>query len=111
MNRITMSAAAAALLRALIVRAGVPRSRILLTEVRSTEWRSLTFNGERHQVMLRLAGPDSRAAVDRLCNGLAEAEFSLTGHIAVDIAVTGQPSTESDGSITLEIEALTIADD
>ena len=73
MNRLPMSAAASSLLRALIARAGVPRERILLTDAHSIDWRSLTFTGERHQLGLRVPGPDSRAIVERMCAGLEEA--------------------------------------
>lgn len=62
MNRIAMSAAASALLRALIARAGVTSDRILLTEVHSTDWQSLTFMGERHRLQLRVTGPCSTAS-------------------------------------------------
>jgi hypothetical protein len=50
MLRIAMSAAASGLLRALIARAGVPRDRILLTNLCSIDWQSLTFVGERHEI-------------------------------------------------------------
>jgi hypothetical protein len=43
-----MSAAALGLLRELIERAQVPRDRFLLSEWQSTDWQSLTFQGERH---------------------------------------------------------------
>jgi hypothetical protein len=43
MMRLAISPAAAALLRALIARACADRDRILLTEVHSTDWQSLTF--------------------------------------------------------------------
>ena len=69
MNRIPLSSAAAALLRAMIGRAGVGRERILLTDAQSIDWRSLTFTGERHQIDLRVTGPglasDRRAHVRR----------------------------------------------
>ena len=61
MVRVAMSPAAAALLRALITRAGVSRDRILLTDIRSVDWRSLTFTGERHQIALRIPGPEASA--------------------------------------------------
>jgi len=57
MRTIAMSAAAAGLLRALLARAAVERDRILLTELRSTDWQSLTFIGERHRIQLRVSGP------------------------------------------------------
>ena len=81
MNRIPMSLAASALLRALIARAGVTRDRILLRDAHSIDWRSLTFSGERHLIELRVPGPDSRCVVDRMCAGLEEAEFSIPGVI------------------------------
>jgi hypothetical protein len=111
MNRIPLSSAAAGLLRALIGRAGVGRERILLTEAQSTDWRSLTFAGERHQIDLRVPGPDSRTIVERMCAGLEEAEFSIPGVIVADIALAGTPSRSLDGSISLTIEALTVSED
>jgi hypothetical protein len=110
MNRIAMSAAASALLRALIARAGVPRDRILLTEARSTDWQSLTLTGERHQLHLRVPGPDSPSIVERLCAGLDDAEFSIPGQIVADIAVAGAAERGSDGSTSVTIEALTVGE-
>jgi len=111
MNRIPMSAAAAALLRALTARAGVPRDRILLSDVRSTEWQSLTFTGERHQFDLRVSGPDSGAVAESLCAGLEDVEFDIPGVIIADIAVPDAPSSAPDGSTSIMVEALTVADD
>src|SRR5689334_20685763 len=111
MNRIPLSSAAAALLRAIIGRAGVGRERILLTDAHSIDWRSLTFAGERHQIDLRVPGPDSRATVERMCAGLEEAEFSIPGVIVADIGVAGTPRRALDGSISLMIEALTVSAD
>lgn len=110
MNRIAMSPTASALLRALIARAGVPRDRILLTDVQTIDWQSLTFVGERHQFHLRVPGSDSAAVVDRLCAGLEDAEFTIKGQIVADIALLGEPVRASDGSISLTIEALTVAE-
>jgi len=111
MNRIAMSAAASGLLRALIARAGVERDRILLTEARSTDWQSLTFVGERHHFSLRITGPDSDAVIERMCEGLQDAEFSIPGQIVADIAVLGQLVRASDGSTSsLVVEALTVAE-
>ena len=83
MNRLAMSNAGSTLLRLLIARAGVPRNRILLTEIESVEWRSLTFNGERHRMSLRVSEPDSVIIVDRMCDGLVECELSAAGLIVV----------------------------
>ena len=111
MNRVPMSSAASALLRALIARAGVTRERVLLTDVESIDWRSLTFNGERHLIELRVPGSGSREIVQRMCDGLNEAEFSILGTIVADIGVAGAPRRALDGSTRLTIEALTVAAD
>jgi hypothetical protein len=111
MNRIAMSPAGLAVLRALVGRAGVSRDRILLSDSKSVEWNSLTFTGERHQLELRVPGPDSMSVVQRMCDGLEDAEFNLRGIIVADIAVSDGPQQTPDGSVTLTVEALTVADD
>lgn len=111
MNRLAMSRAASALLRLLITRSGAPRDRILLTELKTIEWQSLTFTGERHEIRLRLPGPDASQFVEHMCTGLGDAEFSIPGMIVADIGVSGEPEFEPDGSITLVVEALTVSND
>ena len=111
MNKIAMSQAASGLLRRLIGRAGVARNRILLTEVQSADWRSLTFTGERHQLQLRVTGSDAGEIVDRMCANLEDAEWSIPGHIVADIAVVGTAGKHADRSISLIIEALTVGAD
>ena len=111
MNRLPLSPAASALLRCLIARARVPRNRILLSDAVSTDWRSLTFTGERHQFELRVSGPHSSAVVQRMCHGLEDAEFSIPGVIVADVAPAGLPEPARDGSTTIVIEALTVAAD
>jgi hypothetical protein len=110
MLKIAMSAAAANLLRALIARARVPRDRILLIDVRSVDWQSLTFVGERHHFDLRIAPPDSKSVVERLCDGLEVAEFSIPGMFVADITIVGSPVRDGDGSTSISIEALTIGE-
>lgn len=111
MNKLSMSPAASALLRILIARSGVARDRILLTDVQSVDWHSLTFTGERHHLSLRLTGSGSADAVERMCKGLEDAEFSIPGVIVADIALLGQPEKALDGSTVVTIEALTVAAD
>ena len=110
MNRLPMSRAAAQLLRALLGRAGAERDRILLTEIRSRDWRSLTLEGERHVIALRIAGPDPDRLLHILADGIEDAEFAIAGQIVADIAVAGPPIAALDGSLCVTIEALTIAE-
>ena len=110
MMKLALSAAAAGLLRALLARAGVSRDRILLTEFRSIEWNSLTFSGERHEIDFRVTGPDAQPVLDLVLGGLDEAEFVVPGQIVADISVPKDPRRNPDGSISVRIEALTIAE-
>ena len=110
MMRLAMSPAAAALVRSLLRRAGVDRDRILLTEFRSTDWQSLNFTGEQHKIRLRIPAPEASEIASRLVNGLAEADFSIPGHVVADIAICGEPERQKDGAIVLAIEALTVAE-
>lgn len=110
MMKIALSPAALGLLRALASRAGVPRDRILLSDCRSTDWQSLTFIGERHELQLRVTAPGSAAIASRITDGLAEVEFAIPGHIVADIHAIGPTEECADGSTCLRIEALTIAE-
>lgn len=110
MMRIAMSPAAAGLLRSLLNRSGIDRDRILLTEFRSTDWQSLTFIGEHHKIQLRIPAPDAAGIATRLIEGLEEAEFQVRGHVVADVAVSEPPREQGDGSISLAIEALTVAE-
>ena len=108
MMKLAMSPAAAGLLRALLLRAGVARNRILLSDFRSTDWRSLTLTGERLRLDLRIPGPGAAAIAQCLTFDLADAEFSVPGQIVADIGVEGAMVEHPDGAISLTIEALTI---
>jgi hypothetical protein len=109
MIKMEISPSASALLRALLDRAGVPRDRILLTEVHSTDWQSLTFVGEHHRIVLRIPGAGSGALAERLCDGVEDAEFDISGQIVADVAVPGGARRASDGAMLVTIEALTNA--
>ena len=91
MMRLAMSQAGSGLLRALVRRAGVPRDRILLTDWHSTDWQSLTFTGERHELTLRISGPAGDETATQLVDGIEEAEIPIPGHVVADIAVRGRP--------------------
>jgi len=110
MMKLAMSPAAAGLLRALLRRGGVDKDRILLSDFRSEDWRSLTFTGERHRIDLRVPGPGAAAVAEALTCGLGEVEFSIPGQIVADIGVDGAMVEHPDGVISLTIEALTVED-
>jgi len=82
----------------------------LLSDFRSTDWNSLTFAGERHSITLRIPGPGAVSVADLLIDRLEEADFVIPGQIVADIALSRPPTNQADGAITLEIEALTVAE-
>ena len=110
MMKLAFSPAAAGLLRALLARAGIDRDRILLTEFRSIDWQSLTFVGERHEMELRVPGPDADRIAGRVICGLQDAEFAIPGQIVADIGLERPPEYHGDASVSLFIEALTICE-
>ena len=110
MMKLAMSTAAAGLLRALLARVGVDRNKILLSDFRSTDWNSLTFAGERHEITLRIPGPNARTVAALLIEGLEDADFAIPGQIVADITLAKLPVDQRDGSILIEIEALTVAE-
>lgn len=59
---------------------------------------------------VRVPGPDANEIVAGLTSGLDDTEFSIPGQIVADISLARPPRHESDGSITLELEALTIVE-
>lgn len=111
MSGLNLSPAAAGLLRGLIARSGAARERILLTEVRSTGWHSLTFDGERHRIALRIVGDHSEAIARRMIDRVEEVEFVIPGVVIADVHVAGPPLRDADGSTVLAIEALSVASD
>jgi hypothetical protein len=81
-----------------------------ISPIQSVDWQSLTFTGERHEIELRVPGPNSGEIFERMCDRLEVAEFSIPGVIVADIGVRGEAKLALDGSTSLTIEALTIAD-
>ena len=73
----------------------------------SRPWASITFAGERHQLVLCLPGPGAQAAVDAFLDGLEDREFALRGQIVADIVAT-DIRREEDGQVRLTLEALTV---
>ena len=110
MLTLALSRAASALLQALLQRVGDDRDRILLSRIKSTDWQSLVFVGERHVMQLRIPGPEADLLTSRLVDGIEDAEFSIRGQIVADIVVVRSQACALDGSVTLEIEAPTVAE-
>lgn len=110
MMKLAMSPAAAGLLRALLNRVGVDRNRILLSNFRSTDWNSLTFAGERHEITLRIPGPGAAVTAQLLVDGLEDADFTIPGQIVADIGLVRPAIDQPDGSILIDIEALTVTE-
>ena len=106
MNRLPMSSAGHCFAPSLPVHSSV--DRILLTDYRSTDWQSLTFVGERHELRFRIPGSGAEDIYNRMTGELADAEFAIPRQIVADVVVFGQPTRERDGSISFGIEALTI---
>lgn len=109
MSAPVLSSSAAGLLRALIARSGAERSKVLLTQVRTVDWRSLTFDGERHEFAMRFTGPNAAIEAERMLSGIEDHEFSLHAAIVADVHVAGRCAGLDDGSVSVALEALTIA--
>lgn len=45
-----------------------------------------------------------------MIDNLADSEFSTPGHLVIDVCVEGRPMAMRDGSIAIDIAALTIRD-
>jgi hypothetical protein len=87
------------LVAAMEVRGGEGAS---VTAQPSQNWASATFAGARHRLEIRLPARSAAAFEE----GLAEAEFSLRGHLLADIAISARKAAGEE--MLLELEALTI---
>ncbi|MEO6248577.1 MAG: hypothetical protein ABIO85_08360 [Sphingomicrobium sp.] len=103
-----MSAAGSGLLRALLRKAGVRRDEIRLVSYRATEWHSLTFAGERHEIAFRIPGSDLMQTTLALIAGLSDEEMDVPGQIVADIWGAATPAFDDDNAVAVRIEALTI---
>ena len=101
-----MSGPAGRLLKLLSERCGATPS---VEQIRTRPWASATFSGARQALVLRFDGEAAPAIVDRLANGLEDAEFDLGRNLLVDIAVTDR--TRLADGVRVTIEALTIEAD
>lgn len=92
---------------------------MIVEEIRSTDWASLTFVGQRHELDLRLDGDGDAvaAALARLVDDLAERDIPISGYFIADIriipgnayaAADAQPGSRC--CQPLSIEALVLRD-
>lgn len=91
---------------------------VIVEEIRSTDWASLTFVGQRHALDLRLEGEaDAVAAVlTRIVETLAEHEIPIAGHFVADIRIIPGPPRDASCAThgyccqPMTIEALVLRD-
>ena len=92
MLSMVMSQAARGLLRALLDRGGAERHRILLTEICSDDWHSLTLEGERHRIQLRFSGPAAKLIVTPFINGIEDVDSSFPARSSPTSRLRERPS-------------------
>lgn len=86
---------------------------LVIEEMESNPWASLTFSGQRHRMGFRLEGPitDVESAYDRLVALLTEPDISLVGHVLADMQLAesvGEIHPDGRMSLAILFEALTI---
>lgn len=100
---LAISPVAGAVLRGLTEAAGDRRHEVLLSEFRSTDWQSLTFIGEKHDLTLIYPSDkigDLEALIER-------ENIEIPDHILADIAIAKREPAK-DGFERVSIEALTV---
>ena len=127
MMRHAMGSAASAIIRVITERLRIDmtdrQKPILVVEAcRAVEWASLTFEGERITLDLRLVGASAGTAeiLDRLGAAIAESHIPIAGSFVAEIGLTigdltagGNDDTgvpDADGARRFVIEALVIRD-
>lgn len=93
------------LLAQIIARAGEPAS---IERATSRPWASALFQGRRHVIALRIAGPDAKERRARFAMGLEDAEWTLPRHFVADITI--DDATSAPDQERIELSALTIED-
>jgi len=84
---------------------------MVVEDMTSQAWASATFNGQQHQVTIRIEGI-GRGVVDGLIAGLGEAELYVPGHVVADVALLEHRMHDDEGAQVhhLMLEVLTVAD-
>jgi hypothetical protein len=96
----------AAILRATAALAAPLGARLVIEELRSRDWASLTLTGARHELDVRLDGAGAQAALAHLMAELPNASLSIPGRILAELVV--EPGTADDDGVVLTICALVI---
>ncbi|AEG50531.1 hypothetical protein Sphch_2899 [Sphingobium chlorophenolicum L-1] len=94
------------LLAQLIERAG---ASVTVERAASRPWASALFQGRRHVIALKLAGPDAAERRAAFVEGIGEAEWNLAGHFVADISIDDSSPVPGGGE-WIELSALTIED-
>jgi hypothetical protein len=81
-------------------------ARLVIEELRSRDWASLTLTGARHELDVRLDGVGAHAALALLQEQLPDAAIAMSGRILAELVV--EPGTADDHGVALTICALVI---
>lgn len=92
---------------------------VVIEDIRSTDWASVTFVGQRHELDLRLAGEADAvaAAMVQLADDLADHDIPIARHFIAEIRVipamavaAGPFEPPGHVSLSLRVEALVLRD-
>ncbi len=108
------------LLRAVADAAGIAspdrqKTVMIVEELLSRDWASVTFVGVLHELRLRLEGPaaETRAAATLLAASIGERDIALPGHFVAEIEVTARAAVvmpEDMIAISLTVNSLVLRD-
>lgn len=87
---------------------GFEANSIIIDQIRSDSWASLTFLGERHEMTLRLLLPPAATVglANRLCALADAAPPAVPGAFVAEMAFAAEPA--GGGDVILQVEALTL---
>lgn len=100
--------AQAAILRATASIALGHGARLVIEELRSRDWASLTLAGARHELDIRLDGAGAGAALADVAARLPHENILIHGQLLAELVV--EPGTADDDGVALTITALVIND-
>jgi hypothetical protein len=98
--------AQAAILRAMAHLAAPLDARLVIEELRSRDWASLTLTGARHELDVRLDGARAAEALAIVERELPQASIAIPGRILAELVV--EPGTADDEGVAMTICALVI---